>query len=273
MPLFSSALTAKPAAAVPGTPKPPSTDPLFATIERWNGERPWGRVLDAGTGRHSLEWILSLPTTSWHGVTAGAPGEGELRRAVGERMRPVDRLISGNWLDPAFLDGQRYDTVLADYLLGAIDGFAPYFQDRLFARLRPHVAGTLFVVGLEPYADPPGDEAGAIILEIARLRDACILLAGHRCYREYPRTWAERSLEGAGYSVRRADSLPIVYGHRFIDGQLDVCERKLPLFHDRALAGAMGQAIRELRVRAKAVHDRLGGLRCSADWVIEARPA
>lgn len=230
-------------------------------------------MLDAGTGRHSLEWIISLGTSSWHGVTAGAPGEDELRRSVGQRLRPLDRLISGNWLDPDFLHGERYDTVLADYLLGAIDGFAPYFQDRLFARLRPHVGSVLYVVGLEPYADPPQDEAGAIVLEIARLRDACILLAGHRRYREYPLDWAERSLRGAGFVVQRSERLPIVYGRRFIEGQLDVCERKLPLFHDRTLAPAMSKTIAELRQRALATHDRLKGLSCGADWIIEARPA
>lgn len=274
MPLFARAL------------KPPPPDQLFSTIEAWQGDRPWGRVLDAGTGRHSLEWILSLGASSWHGVTAGAPGEGELRRAVGDRMRPVDRLISGNWLDPEFLRGERYDTVLADYLLGAIDGFAPYFQDRLFGRLRPHVGRVLYVVGLDPYLDPtlpdpslpadagPSDpEAAAIVLEIARLRDACILLAGHRCYREYPLEWAERSLASSGYVVQRSQRLPIVYGRRFVDGQLDVCERKLPLFHDRKLAAAMAGSITELRGRALALHDRLGGLRTGADWIVEARPA
>ncbi len=39
-----------------------------------------------------------------------------------------DQIIVGNWKDPSFLKGQVYDVVLADYLLGSIDGFAPYFQ-------------------------------------------------------------------------------------------------------------------------------------------------
>ena len=43
----------------------------------------------------------------------------------------------GNWVDPNLLKGAQYDTVLADYLLGAIEGFAPYYQPYLFKRLRP----------------------------------------------------------------------------------------------------------------------------------------
>lgn len=33
-------------------------------------------------------------------------------------------------MDENFLKGRVFDTVLADYLIGAIDGFAPYFQVR-----------------------------------------------------------------------------------------------------------------------------------------------
>lgn len=254
-------------------PPQPVADALFDRIAAWQGDRPWGHVLDAGTGLHSLRWILGLPTSRWTAVTGGASRQRELREHLGPHMRPVDRVLTGNWQDPALLEGERFDTVLADYLLGAIDGFAPYFQDRLFARLRPHVAGRLYAVGLAPYRDGEGGEAGALIRELAALRDACILLAGHRCYREYPLDWVLRSLEGAGYVVERAEAVPIVYRQRFIDGQLDVCLSKLPLLRDPALADALRGRVEELRGRAHEASRRFDGLRYGEDWIVAARPA
>ena len=128
-------------------------DRLFDTIERWQGVRPWGRMLDAGTGAHSLRWIRGLETTGWTAVTGDQARERNLRRDLGTAMRPTDAVVTGNWSDELFLSEQRFETVLADYLLGALDGFAPYHQDQLFSRLRRHVSGRLYVVGLEPYPD------------------------------------------------------------------------------------------------------------------------
>ncbi|MCB9781135.1 MAG: class I SAM-dependent methyltransferase [Alphaproteobacteria bacterium] len=244
-------------------------DALFDTVARWHGDRPWGRVLDAGTGRHSLRWILGLPTDGWTAVTGAESRATALTDEHRDHMRPGDRFAVGNWQDPGFLAGERYDVVLADYLLGAIDGFAPYFQDRLFARLRPHVGGRLYAVGLAPY-DEPTDAVGEIVWEIARLRDACILLAGHRCYREYPRDWVERRLAGCGMTVVHAESVPIVYRERWIDGQLDVCLRKLPRFGDHGLAAAMRGRVEELRARAKATCALHDGLRFGHDWIVAA---
>ena len=253
-------------------------DRLFDTIERWQGVRPWGRMLDAGTGAHSLRWIRGLETTGWTAVTGDQARERNLRRDLGTAMRPTDAVVTGNWSDELFLSEQRFETVLADYLLGALDGFAPYHQDQLFSRLRRHVSGRLYVVGLEPYPDGivPGDgartEAGRLILEIARLRDACILLAGHRCYREYPLEWVLRSLERSGFEVQEAERVPIVYRARFIHGQMDVCLRKLAYFADQDVAAAMRGQIGALRERALEACTRLGGLRFGHDHVVAAVP-
>lgn len=247
-------------------------DLLFDTLARMQGARPWGAVLDAGTGTHSLTWIAGLPTTRWTAVTGDIARERAMMHEQRERMRPQDRVVTGNWTDPMLLAGEQYEVVLADYLLGAIDGFAPYFQDRLFARLRPLVGEVLYGIGLAPYPDVADTPGGRIILEIARLRDACILLASHRCYREYPLDWVVRSLEGAGYRVEEATSFPIVYRERFIHGQLDVCARKLPLFQDRRLAEAMKATIAELRERALGICATEGGIHFGEDWVFAARP-
>jgi hypothetical protein len=248
-------------------------DTLFTTIERTHGDRPWGSVLDAGTGNHSLGWLCSLPTQRWTAITGDNNRQERMTGTFGLRMREEDRLLAGNWTDPGLLAGESFDVVIADYLLGAIDGFAPYFQDQLFVRLRQHVrpGGHLYVVGLGPYPDQADSSGGRLILEIARLRDACILLAGHRCYREYPREWVIRHLEHAGFTVEDAVSVPILYRERFINGQLNVCLRKLPLLHDAALAEQMGRHIEALREQALALPAlQQGGIRFGHDYVVTA---
>jgi hypothetical protein len=245
---------------------------IFSYVEALQGSEPWGSVLDAGTGRHSLRWIAGLPSERWTAVTCGEQWGAKLREEFAPAMRPGDRVVTGNWTDAAFLFGERFDVVLADYLLGAVDRFSPYYQDRLFARLRPHVAKRFYVVGLEPYparAEGPGSEA---ILEIARLRDACILLAGNRCYREYPLEWTLRRLERSGFRVDDARIFPIIYGRDFIEGQLAVCRGKLPRFADRGLARHMERAIDALRERALALNELHGGLRLGTDYVVSAQP-
>jgi hypothetical protein len=247
-------------------------DALFDTIARMQGERPWGAVLDAGTGSHSLTWVRGLDTDRWVAVTGAPSRERALREAVGDAARPHDRVVTGNWTDPTLLHGERFDTVLADYLLGAVAGFAPYFQDRLFARLRPHVVGTLYVVGLAPYPDQAHTEGGRFIQQIAALRDACILLAGHRTYREYPRDWVIRSLSGAGFRVDDAVSVPIVYRPRFLRGQLDVCRRKLPYFRDRGVARAMETHIDAVEAEVLALPETARGIHFGEDYVVRASP-
>jgi len=247
-------------------------DQLFATVERMQGDQPWGSVLDAGTGSHSLGWLTRLTTARWTAVTGDARRERRLREELKETIRGSDRILSGNWTDPALLHGEVYDVVLADYLLGAIDGFAPYFQDQLFERLRPVVGGRLYVIGQSPYP-PAADEGSRLIWEIARLRDACILLAGHRCYREYPMVWVVRALERSGFVVQEATPMPILYGARFVNGQLDVCLRKLPLFRDPSLVESMRAHIEDLRARALehiATHKHI---RFGEDYVVAAEPA
>ena len=226
-------------------------DALFGSIERFQGQRPWGRVLDAGTGAHSLSWCRGLGATELVAVT-GSPA----------RREELDCVL-GNWTDETLLAGERFDTVLADYLVGAIDGFAPYFQGRLFGRLRRHVAGRLYVVGMEPLEDV--DNAAT---RVARLRDACILLAGHRCYREYPRAWVLRSLEASGYRVVDSWAIPILYRERWVNGQLDVALRKLPWFKDAGLAAAMRHEIERLRSESLAQMP----LSFGEDYVVVAEP-
>ena len=249
-----------------------SGDVLFSAIERIQGSQPWGTVLDAGTGQHSLKWICGLRTSGWTAVTGGDARRRDLTKALAGRIRDQDRLLTGNWKDPEFCRGKVFDTVVADYLLGALDGFAPYFQTELFGRLRPHVGRRLYVVGLDPYPDVSVDPGGQMVLDIARLRDACILLAGHRCYREYPMEWTVQQLKQQGFRIVEATRFPIVYRERFVNGQLDVCARKLPYFQDQSLAAQMEKTIANTRKRAVRLVRGAGGIPFGTDYVVAADP-
>ena len=142
------------------------------------------------------------------------------------KLRYNDRILHGNWEDDTFFPNEQFDIVIADYLLGAIDGFAPYFQDQLFGRLKKHMKDRLYIVGLEPYPDVAKTEGGMLILELARLRDACILLAQHRCYREYPITWVIKIFNNMNSVFEYKNISPIHYTRHFIDGQIKVCKGK-----------------------------------------------
>lgn len=244
----------EPAQQQPG-PQQPAEDSIFAAIRAAHGDRPWGEVLDAGTGRHSLRWLSGLPTTRWVAVTGDGPTAADLRSlARAGQGGHGDEVVVGNWQDPSFLEGRQFDVILADYLLGALDAYAPYYQDRLFARLRLHLrpGGRLYAVGLEP-SPVHGDGAwAALVLETERLRDACIRLCGDRCYREYPATWVARSLTAAGYQVRDTRRFPIRYGASWIESQLDVGRKKLPRV-EAALRAPLEAALERLLARARAL--------------------
>ncbi len=231
-------------------------DALFSWFEKLHGPE-WGSVLDSGTGDHSLGWLASLSPRALTAVTVEA-----WRMAGLAQVAPHARVLLGQWTDPLLLAGETFDVVLSDYVIGAIDGHAPYFQYGYLERIRPHVGDRLYLVGLEP---PPRD--GSVLDEVCRVRDAAILLAGHRCYREYPREVVLRWVERAGFDVIDSAAFPNRLGERFVNGQLDVAVRKLPLFRDRAVADSFARHIEELRQRALAQVPQVWG----ADWVIAAK--
>ena len=246
---------------------------LFQHIEELQGDRPWGSFLDAGTGTHSARWMMSLATERWTAVT-GAEGHAvEVRDAVARMRRAGDRLILGNWADPDLLKGEIYDTVLADYLLGAIEGFAPYFQESLFSRLRLLTGRRLYVVGLEPYVSVrPENEGERLIFEIGRHRDACLMLAGERPYREYPLVWVVQNLRRSGYRVVASRHFGIRYTDRFVNSQIDMTVMRLRKLEDRKLAEALARRGEGLRKAALDMIARQGDIRCGHDYVIAAEP-
>jgi hypothetical protein len=108
------------------------TDILFKTIEDLQklSNSSWGEFLDAGTGVHSLIWLQQLNTTSWTAITADTNMLRQIENDKRIIRRTNDRIVVGNWMDNKFCENiGMYDTILADYLIGAVDGFSPYYQD------------------------------------------------------------------------------------------------------------------------------------------------
>lgn len=248
-------------------------DKLFQTIADMHGALPWGDVLDAGTGKSSLNWVHGLTTNSWTAVTGANGMARELHQRMGTRMRPQDRLIIGNWGDDRLLAGESFDTVLADYLIGALEGFLPYRQDDIFERLRPLVRRRLYVVGTEPYVGGVHTtDAGRLVSEIGRVRDACLLLADERPYREFPLSWALRRLQASAFRVVAHQQFPIRYGQPFVDSQIHMSLVRLNRLADQPLAAALNAHIHHLHRRASAFVARHGALAHGADYVICAEP-
>lgn len=246
----------------------------FAKIEAFQDSIPFGRVLDAGTGPKSLRWLKAIETDGWTAVTGDRFMIRQVERDVGKDHRPQDRLLLGNWNDPDLLAGERFDTVLADHLLGAIDGFAPYFQSALFPRLRTMTGKRLYVTGMEPYViDRPADEAGRLIWQIGRYRDACLLLLGKQPFREYPLAWVLAELERSGFRVVATDSITSGYHALFVNGQIALVRPGLDKMQDRALAEALIARGETLRARALAYLDRHQVIRHGSSYVIAAEPA
>lgn len=245
---------------------------LFSYIAGLRGSQPWGDVLDAGTGWSSLDWLSRLPTRSLTAVTACPRRAGSLAHLFSERLRSEDRIVVGNWIDEELLRGQLFDVVLADYLLGAVDRFAPYFQGRLLERLRRHVGGTLYLVGLEPYGDADHSPEARLVTQIANLRDACLLHSQDRPHREYPRWWVTEELERRGFRVISSRSFPISYDVAFVTAELDVALEALPRL-PRGLARALAAEEKTLRRSALEHVRRFGPLRWGTDYVLSAVPA
>ncbi len=246
---------------------------LFTFIETVQGSRPWGALLDAGTGVNSSQWISALPTERWTAITGARAHADQVRASLEDRIRPQDRLIVGNWMDETLLRGEVYDTVLADYLLGAVEGFGPYFQEQLFARLRPHVGGRLYMVGLDPYIVGPAQTgAEKTARAIGRFRDCCLLLADETPYREYPAEWAINQMRAAGFRVLAAERFANRYKAKWINSQINMGLRRLPKLADRALAAALESHAETMRAEALALCEAEDGLRAGYDYVIAAEP-
>ena len=247
---------------------------FFAHIEREQGDRPWGAFLDAGSGLHSLGWVSQLDTERWTAVTGAPQDAKKMQTATEGTRRPQDQILLGNWAKADLLKGEVFDTVLADYLLGAVEGFAPYFQPYLFARLRPVTGKVLYITGAEPYVpeNEPSTEAGRLVWQIGRFRDACLLLSGELPYREYPSAWVLDQLTRSGFKPRNIKHFDTRYKERFVRTQIDLSLEALKRVRDRNAAQALSQWGEALKQEALALVASDNGLAHGSDYVITAEP-
>jgi len=288
-------------------------DALFGCIEaqqRVHG-RPFGKVLDAGTGLHSLRWLSTLqeetnkalPMTHLTAVTADETMQRNVQREM-EALGIQDdtgEVVMGNWFpattektpsttdattstttdngqklykDSLVLPHEHYDTILADYLIGAMDGFSPYQQDLILPKLTNYLAphGLLYIVGLEPIPDKVTGDAD-IVCRVRQVRDACILLAGHRCYREYPVNWIQRQVQQtAGLKLVDVSRFPILYRHETILKQINVARSKFPFIKNQQLVQGLTIELDALERQSREATQRSPNnrLQLGFDYVVTA---
>ena len=240
---------------------------IWSEIEQLQGGKPWGNILDAGTGMQSLDWVRGLSSTSWTAVTANVNTRDVLLSSVKQSMRRRDRILLGRWEDADFLSGERYEIVLCHYLLGGLERVSAYFEDKLLARLKLLCAGRLFLVGLEPLLEPSTAEE-RLVVELLRLRDACLLLSGSRAYREYPLDWVVSRVAAAGGRLREKCVFPNYYSSTFIQEVIEFCQKRCSLISDRELAEQLISSGRRLLDRALGLCLKNGALRCGNDYLL-----
>ncbi|KAJ8575472.1 hypothetical protein ON010_g3743 [Phytophthora cinnamomi] len=121
------------------TPKP-KTDSLFRWIEEREREHleatssSWGRVLDAGTGRHSLTWLLRGDASSLISEIVAVTGEKPLANELSAEFAPSAtphatplKVHAGNWQNAKFLATEKpFDVIIA----GTTTSWAPLRASR-----------------------------------------------------------------------------------------------------------------------------------------------
>lgn len=247
---------------------------LLRYIQALQGDKPWGTFLDAGTGVQSMRWVSDLGADRWTAISASPSHAKQVGKAIKSTQRSKDQIIIGNWVDPNLLKDEIYDTVMADYLLGAIEGFSPYYQPYLFKRLRPLTRETLYVKGLEPYVPTmrPDNIAGRLLWEIGRFRDACVLHGSGIPYREYPSGWVVDNLQTSGFKITHVKHFDIQHKALFVNAQIDICAPIIASLRDRDLAKALNARGGALRTEVLDFIASEGSLSAGRNYVISAVP-
>lgn len=74
-----------------------------------------------------------------------------------------------------------FDTILADYLIGAVDGFSPYTQDVIVEKLSNYLkpGGKIYIIGMNPIPDtnvPPAN----VVSEVTKISLSDQVIIGGR---------------------------------------------------------------------------------------------
>lgn len=241
-------------------------DPLLQLIQQRH-PGSWGRVLDAGTGDSSLAWLCRLAPESWTAVCAEESRAEALQHRYRSQIRPQDRVLVGLWQDANFLRDECFDVVIADYLLGSCDRYAPFFQEQLVERLCQASREWLYLTGLEPY--PTGTDHW--LSRMASLRDSVLLLTGRRPHRELPQHWVERQLRKQGAEIAWTEQFANAYGVDFVQREVGAVERNLTELDDPGLSQVLRRRCARLRKQAQELLRDGQGLGESHDYVLAAR--
>jgi len=274
-------------------------DPVLNYIENTQESlgRPYGDFLDAGTGIYSLRWIASLlhrhsnpgdklHMSSFVAVTADENFRRDCQAKAEEwGVNDLGEVCVGNWAagyndnniehngEETLCKSKMFDTILCDYLVGAVDYFAPFFQDQLFLRLDKHLkpGGVMYLTGLNPIPEK-ADGAADIFCRVTKLRDACILLARARPYREFPTDWVVRTLKQTGLKVTKVQTFKNTYDYAKISRQLNAARSTLPFIKNDDLRNTMIKQIDDLDEECKTVLEICpgGSFELGFDWVITA---
>ena len=218
----------------------------------------WGDVLDAGAGLSSTCWLAHMPFATLTAVTARAAGTD----AYGDRLRDafagakVD-VVVGNWREAGFLAGKRYDVVVADYLLGAVELHWPHGADAVLARLLEALkpGGTLLFVGVEPYESllDRADAADRLVLDVESLGDSAAALAGEATYRELPEAWITRQVDARdGYAVVASETFPMTLSAASLRKQVTYARTTSAKIADAGLRKAYERRVAELTIEVNA---------------------
>jgi hypothetical protein len=243
----------------------------YQQVFQMESQLGWGSLLDCGTGDNSLSRLLHQPFSSFTAITKDEEWAEKLRQVYGAHLREQDRLLVGEWQDESLLEGESFDAVLVDYVIGAIERTAPYFQYEFFERIKRHVKQRIYVIGLEPQLPSPDDRSfEQVIHDVYRLRAVCLLMAGNQPFREYPASWVLNELKRNGFNVQGVQRSERIIGFQYIHWLLNGCLRLLPSIQDSKMAVALAESIQNVRERAMAEDAFHWGVRFSHDYTIFA---
>ena len=258
------------------------------------GHDRWGNVLDAGTGPGSMSYLCAQPTETVVAVTAARTMSARLKMELKAPCKPVElltnysangtvtgvvrkdghpnTLLVGNWFgadhggkrpltEHPVYTAQKFDTVLAEYLLGALEHFAAFNEQKMMDLLVSSVKddGLLLFCGRKPF-DYPGPEpykteynkAMQLVLDVERVRDAAMLLSHQREYREFPAWWVREALLQRGLEIVRQESFTGRVNIDYVKQQLDWARREARKVPAKSLSASLLEHIKGLQAAADA---------------------
>lgn len=215
-------------------------------------------VLDAGTGRASLCWLVKHKPEFDTIVAVTATSDQSSYGTGG--LAPLAshsriRLELGNWRDEAFLsDGQqqeKFDVVVADYLLGATELYWPNGAEQLFDRLVDRIkpGGYLWLIGLEPYEEILSrsySDHERLLLDVESLGDAAALLAGQRTYRELSQEWVSERIVHSDMVIFQSRQFPMRVTSNMLYNQLTFADQMASRIKNPTLRTAVEARRQEL---------------------------